>query len=687
MTTLDTQAAPASTKSFEKYGIDWPQGTHDALIEMICYRDEHSVADGGLGKVTHLRNIVDILWPKVEQDYWFQTLAESWCHFGYLWLTGCASGGKTYGAGLFSFIDWLVDPTNAATILTSTTVPALRVRVYGEAKRFWRTATLPLPGNLVDSSCRIESTKGDDKHAVRGIAVKDGPLEKAIGNIQGVHASRVMVVIDEMPQTPRAISVAASNLSKGATYFRMCGIGNAVGKFDTHGKSCEPLLGWNSVSEDWAGWLTKDGICLHYDGLQSPNVYVNIGSPLLPIDSMYSVFQQVLGDTLRSLSSKLIDQETIGTIGKDQGKNSTRTTGSLGTNGGDAVGQEETFGDVYVKANNLGLTNDTRVKLLTLQDSLADAVNSQMIRTEYLKRLGEDVPYAHLIDAEQILKERNRNTEDSLEWWSYVRGFWAPEGITKTVFSTNLLVTCMRKVTWESSFRNVAFCDPAFEGGDRCVLGFGRIGIHATDNRMVLELTDRKEIKPNMRDPKPIHFQLADQIIDHLRRAGIQATNYAMDTTGEGGGLADILAQTWHMGFRRIEFGGSPSDSGVSASDGRRGTEAYSNRVTELWFDAKRYAQSGQIFGMDEELMNELCSREYTMEGKRYRVEKKEFTKNRLGCSPDLADAFVVGAQLLRQFGPPGDLKGAGGLGLKEAAKRVAMKNDVYSEANFTEGW
>jgi hypothetical protein len=159
-----------------------------------------------------------------------------------------------------------------------------------------------------------------------------------------------------------------------------------------------------------------------------------------------------------------------------------------------------------------------------------------------------------------------------------------------------------------------------------------------------------------------------------------------MDTTGEGGGLADVLAQTWQPGFKRIEFGGSASDNGVSASDGRTCKDAYANRVTELWFDAKRYVQAGQVYGVDEDLINELCAREYTMEGKRYRVEKKELTKQKLGQSPDIADSFVVGTQLLRAFGPPGDLSGTMGQS-RDQAVRLAQENDVYSDGDFSEEW
>ena len=182
-------------------------------------------------------------------------------------------------------------------------------------------------------------------------------------------------------------------------------------------------------------------------------------------------------------------------------------------------------------------------------------------------------------------------------------------------------------------------------------------------------------------------FNLAEKIVEQLRRRGIQPRNFAMDTTGEGGGLADVVAQTWHTGFKRIEFGGSPSDNSVSASDGRTGKNAYANRVTELWFDAKRYVQAGQVFGVDEDLVNELCAREYEMEGKRYRIEKKEKTRKRLGVSPDVADAFVVGVQILRNLGPPGDLTGRFSGNQTARALRFAQENDVYSGGNFSEGW
>jgi hypothetical protein len=547
-----------------------------------------------------------------------------------------------------ALVDWLSDPLNTTVILTSTTVPALRVRIWGDVKKLW-TSVPGLPGNLVDSSNRLEATKGNDKSAIRGIAVKDGSVEKAVGNIQGIHNERVIVVIDEMPQTPKAIVTAASNLSKGAKYFRFIGIGNAVSRFDQHGRMCEPIGGWPTVNEAMPCWLTKGGICLHFDGLQSPNI---VKADPLPMDLLHKSWlahrdrAEIAAKRKRMTEMKVAEPEIDALIAREQ-----RSVESVAS-------PEE------------------------LHERLMANSDTQEIEKAYVKKLGASVEHPYLISAQQIMDEEQRTSRDSLEWWMYVRGFWPPDGIVNTVFSQTMIAKLPDTTLWREEQELVAGLDPAFGGGDRCVLSFGKIGLFHPSGLPGLQLLESIEIRPNVRLADPIHYQIANRAMQECQGRGIRPDCFALDSTGEGGGLADIMAKTWSPKIHRIEFGGGASELPISRHDNRKASMIYSNRVTELWFTARQFALNLQVAGIDDEVATELVSRQFKVVGRVYTVESKIEMKKRTGRSPDMGDAAVILAFLMRLKGiMPGSLVRTGlrATGGDSDWVTKCREHDVYS--------
>jgi hypothetical protein len=58
-------------------------------------------------------------------------------------------------------------------------------------------------GNMVDSRTMWQHHAGDDKHAIFGLAVQEGDVNKASANIQGLHTFRQIVILDEAEEIPR----------------------------------------------------------------------------------------------------------------------------------------------------------------------------------------------------------------------------------------------------------------------------------------------------------------------------------------------------------------------------------------------------------------------------------------------------------------------------------------------------
>lgn len=272
-----------------KYGIKFRDHLTDVEMELTCFR-ENTCTDGGLGSYRHLKNSMRLVLPDLAVHPWMEWRLRSLCEEETNVWAGAASCGKTFDAGLFAMMWWLSQPLESSVVLTSTTGKSIRRRIWPVIQElFYTAARIPssplmyegFPGNMVDSKTTLQAKKGDDKHCIAAIAVAEGPVSKALSDIKGFHPKkRMLLIIDEANDTPEAIFHSISNLRKGLDEFKLLVIGNPVSRFDPHGLICEPVYGWNSVTvedEEWPTqgvkrWEIKPGVCLHFDGLKSPNV-------------------------------------------------------------------------------------------------------------------------------------------------------------------------------------------------------------------------------------------------------------------------------------------------------------------------------------------------------------------------------------------------------------------------------
>ena len=235
--------------------------------------------DGAYEEWVHLRNMADVLYPKLEWNPWLERQFRSMGESKWVCWAGCASAGKTYGATLYALLWWLCEPESTSIILTSTTGKALKRRAWAELGGLRRDMGLQLTGNYVDSRMMWQAREGDDKHAIIGLAVEDGgSVSKAVDNIKGLHTRRQMVVVDEATSTPEAVFEACANLCSSPDDFRMLVIGNPYSRLDAMGRFSEPAGGWETVCVDDEHWETKTkldgrkGLVVRFDGERSPNV-------------------------------------------------------------------------------------------------------------------------------------------------------------------------------------------------------------------------------------------------------------------------------------------------------------------------------------------------------------------------------------------------------------------------------
>jgi hypothetical protein len=150
----------------------------------------------------------------------------------------------------------------------------------------------------------------------------------------------------------------------------------------------------------------------------------------------------------------------------------------------------------------------------------------------------------------------------------------------------------------------------------------------------------------------PRSYQIVQQIKKICEKEGVAPDDLAVDATGAGYSFCDVLAGELYPRFLRVTFGGKPSDKRVSVNSQLTGIELYTNRVSELWFVGKELMRTRQFFGLDSDLAQEIVGRNYELVktgSLKVRIESKPEFKQRIGRSPDLADAAFLALDCARQ--------------------------------------
>lgn len=265
-----------------------------------------------------------------------------------------------------------------------------------------------------------------------------------------------------------------------------------------------------------------------------------------------------------------------------------------------------------------------------------------------------------LITKEKIQAEANRLGVNHPQFWRFVRGFWPPEDITKTVLTISMIEThhAQARAKWLGTEKvTVAALDPAYTSdGDECILRFADVGM-TTAGHYAIDFGGSKNIIPlnlDSRSKEPMTYQIVRLAKAECEKRGVRPEHFGMDCWGFGAGVSDVLEKIWSPEIIRTSAIGMPSDMFVDVDRQTRASEIYDRRVTELWFMVREFMLAGQIFGLDDETCEEFCSREYDDSKRKYRLETKDEYKKRLGKgdgptgSPDRADAAAIIIEVVR---------------------------------------
>jgi hypothetical protein len=274
-----------------------PRLTNELEIELVAFRfgtPEH-------GRFFHMQRVANLLFTKehnpdivspLDWNPWTVRICKLLCdgdpslpftgYPTYVGLTGPASSSKTYSVSLYVFLLWLSSPVRTKGVVSSTSIQAAKNRIWGDLVGLANAAPEEIRNCFAltqSNPAMIKIKGGTHKQSIELIAGDDSQRE-ASDKVLGIKNDWFLLAVDEATEVSHALLEARNNLNKNPR-FQMIFIGNAKSHDDPHGKVCEPLKGWDTITVDsdlWATTLPR-GAALHLDGMKSPNLDVPEGTP------------------------------------------------------------------------------------------------------------------------------------------------------------------------------------------------------------------------------------------------------------------------------------------------------------------------------------------------------------------------------------------------------------------------
>lgn len=270
-----------------KYGLWFDPWMNPLEIEFEMIRHGgRFMADGveyGEGLFQHYKNAQTLIWPDEDHHRWSDLILKTIMEERLTVVQGCRDSGKTRGVSKFVLVDYFCFPFDTLTLMSSTDVRGLELRVWGDLKDLWDRALARfdwLAGNPVDSKHGIFTDALDDDNNLRDmrrgiicvpVLDSEGNETKTLERFVGVKQKRRRLVADETQfLNPRYLNVL-SNLDKGE--FKAVFTGNPLGQ-QALDKVAEPECGWDNMSEPTKTmtWRNKfDGVTINLVGTDSPN--------------------------------------------------------------------------------------------------------------------------------------------------------------------------------------------------------------------------------------------------------------------------------------------------------------------------------------------------------------------------------------------------------------------------------
>lgn len=244
------------------------------------------------------------------------------------------------------------------------------------------------------------------------------------------------------------------------------------------------------------------------------------------------------------------------------------------------------------------------------------------------------------------------------------RGAYPAQGVELTMVPPGLLTSAKGEYIWLGEPTPVGGLDLALEGGAGAVFTLGKWG-RATGIKkpatVKFPLGERVMFKDKggqvvprwgLQADRQIILEKGDtvkmkeQAIDVCKRAGVRGNFLALDRTGVGSGIADLMKHEWSTEIHDINYSAGASETKLMLEDQHPCNEEYDRLATELWVGLRTYAEFGYLLlGPTLDLTNlaqQLTQRKCLRAGRKVRIEAKADYMGRGYTSPDEADSLAL---------------------------------------------
>jgi hypothetical protein len=203
-------------------------------------------------------------------------------------LMGASSMSKTFGCGVFFYLDWLRDPEHTTVRVVGPGETHLESNLFSHLVTLHRNAALPVPGEV--GALFIGLDQRDAKGAIKGLTIPLG-RQAGAGRLQGVkryprmkphpeygNLYRLRVLVDEIEKVPDGIwkdfRNLTSNIGEDPDGMRIAGAFNPEVIGSQTYIHAEPPKQWSSVNlEEDHEWESKRGwYVVRLDAHRSENV-------------------------------------------------------------------------------------------------------------------------------------------------------------------------------------------------------------------------------------------------------------------------------------------------------------------------------------------------------------------------------------------------------------------------------
>lgn len=686
------------------YGLAWPAGSDPLKIERMFIRGGGYITKGGKkfgrGLFHHFRHAMTLCWPDEDHHRWSDLMLQNFIDNRVTAVSGSRDSSKTHTMSKFALIDYWMWPECTLSLMSSTDLRGLQLRIWGDIKDLTTRAKDRFPwlaGKVVESLHGIFTDELSEENEIRDIRKgliaipcldRKGTWVGGLEKFVGIKQKRRRVYGDEcfpagtMVDTPSGL-VPIESIRPGDAVLNTMGVDRVIGTR-------------KSIAHTICQVIAKDGRTI----LCTPNhkFFTNkewvAACNLTQEHYMVSTF----GEGAWVESSKVLKQEDFEKVcgGKKEvqvynlhvKEQHNYSVNGLSVSNCQFMHQEYLtilsnldkgdFRGIFVgNAIANGKALDKISEPLEGWDNHPDPKKTEVFKNRFggitITLVGTDSPnydfpegqparYSYLVDREDEKRVGERYGRQSEQYYSQILGIRKAGLLSNRVLTQQMCEDnkAFEKCVWAGAAATIkVYGLDAGYGGDRAVAGWGEFGTDV-DGNTIFRFDTPKVIQLSInQDPE-------DQISMFVRTDcmgnGIPASNMFFDA-GMRATMATSLAKLFSPEVNAINFGGSPTNRPVSndeyiydklthAKRLKRCDEHYIKFITEMWFSVRLSVLSKQIRELQREVAEEFYTREWTKEkGDRYELETKEETKKRTGISPDLADWACILIEGARRLG------------------------------------